>query len=107
MCGYAVECALKACICKNTKESDFYPSPEKSREAWSHDFLKLIKAAGLGSELASALAADANFNVGWKEVVDWSPESRYETHSQDEAQLLLDRTADPDYGVLAWLKQRW
>jgi HEPN domain-containing protein len=25
MCGYVVECALKACICKRTKQDDFYP----------------------------------------------------------------------------------
>jgi len=33
MCGYVVECALKACICKRTKEFDFYRSPEESRDA--------------------------------------------------------------------------
>ena len=50
MCGYVIECALKACICKKTNQFDFHPSPDESRAAWSHDFGKLSRAAKLESE---------------------------------------------------------
>lgn len=33
--GYAVECALKACICKNIKRYDF---PPRQTDHYSHDF---------------------------------------------------------------------
>src|ERR1700685_2796298 len=100
MCGYVVECALKACICKRTKEFDCCRSPDESRDAWSHDFRKLIRAAGLESELNAARAADPDLNVNWESVANnWSSDSRYEPHGQQEAQLLLDAIVDPDHGV--------
>jgi hypothetical protein len=40
MCGYVVECALKACICKQTKQYDFYP--REAQKAWTHKFKDLI-----------------------------------------------------------------
>jgi HEPN domain-containing protein len=108
MCGYVVECALKACICKRTKEFDFYRSPDESRDAWSHDFRKLIRAAGLESELNAARAADPDLNVNWESVANnWSSDSRYEPHGQQEAQLLLDAIVDPDHGVFSCLRQLW
>jgi HEPN domain-containing protein len=33
MCGYVVECALKACICKGTGPYDFYPHPTDAKKA--------------------------------------------------------------------------
>jgi hypothetical protein len=66
ICGYVVECALKACICKRTNQFDFHPSPEESRAAWSHDFEKLIRAAELESELKAARAADLDLDVKWR-----------------------------------------
>ncbi len=69
MCGYVVECALKACICKRTKEFDFYRSPEESRDAWSHDFKKLIKASGLESQFGAARAADLELSMPNRNVL--------------------------------------
>jgi hypothetical protein len=66
MCGYVIECALQTCICKRTNQFDFHPSPEESRAAWSHDFEKLIRAAGLGTEFQLARAADEDLNVNWE-----------------------------------------
>ncbi len=47
MCGYVVECALKACICAQTNQFDFYPHPQQARDAWSHEFDKLVGLSGL------------------------------------------------------------
>src|SRR5579862_2473206 len=35
MSGYVIECALKACICRRTKQFDFYPRPDEARDAWT------------------------------------------------------------------------
>ena len=42
ICGYAIECALKACICGGTNQFDFYVHPDIARRAWSHKFGNLI-----------------------------------------------------------------
>jgi hypothetical protein len=107
ICGYVVECALKACICKRMNQFDFHPSPEESRAAWSHDFEKLIRAAELESELKAARAADLDLDVKWESVENWSPNSRYERHGEPEARLILDAIADPDHGVLSCTKRLW
>jgi len=46
LCGYAVECALKACIAKRTKRYDF---PDKSmfKDAYTHDLDQLVRTAEL------------------------------------------------------------
>ncbi len=43
--GYAVECALKACIARQTKQYDF---PAKNADKlYTHDLNTLLKSAGL------------------------------------------------------------
>ena len=107
MCGYVVECALKACICRKTNPFDFYPSPDESRAAWSHDFGKLLKASGLDGEFSVARAADRDLNINWGSVEDWSPDSRYQPQGRLEAYALFTAITDPDHGVLSCIKQRW
>jgi HEPN domain-containing protein len=47
--GYAVECALKACIAKDTRRHQF-PDKTKVDRSYSHVLLQLIKVAGLEDE---------------------------------------------------------
>jgi hypothetical protein len=107
MCGYVVECALKACICKRTNQFDFHPRPDESRTAWSHDFGKLIKASGLEGEFNAARNADRDLDVNWESVENWSPDSRYEPQGQLEAHALFTAVTDPRHGVFSCIKQRW
>ena len=37
LAGYAVECAIKACIAKKTRKSEWPPKPEDVRKMYSHD----------------------------------------------------------------------
>ncbi len=53
LAGYAVECALKACIAKGVQRYDF-PDKSLAQESYSHDLDKLIKLAKLNSELEVA-----------------------------------------------------
>jgi len=48
--GYSVECALKACIAKQTNKHDF-PNKDLASKAYVHDLEQLIKLAGLKNDL--------------------------------------------------------
>lgn len=109
MCGYVVECALKACICKNTAQFDFFPHPDKVvRNAWSHDFKRLIGVAGLQDQFRLARSADPLLDVNWNEIDGWSEDSRYESKKDHQAaENLFGALSDPDHGVLACIKRYW
>jgi hypothetical protein len=51
LAGYALECALKACIAKQVKEFDF-PDKKLANDSYTHDFTKLLTTADLRQELA-------------------------------------------------------
>lgn len=103
--GYVIECALKACIAKQTQEFDF-PDKKTVMDSYTHDLEKLIKVAKLDKELKSLLD-DPNFSLRWLEVRDWSEESRYQTHSQQKALDIYLAITDPTHGVLQWLQQHY
>lgn len=44
--GYAVECALKACIARHTKQHDF-PAKKLVNDSYTHDLMKLVDVARL------------------------------------------------------------
>jgi len=50
LAGYAVECAIKACIAKLVRRHDFLPEREIVSKIYVHDIEKLIGVAGLKNE---------------------------------------------------------
>jgi len=103
--GYVIECALKACIAKQTQEFDF-PDKKTVMDSYTHDLENLVKVAKLDKELKSLLN-DANFSLRWLEVRDWSEESRYQTHNRQKALDIYSAITDPTHGVLQWLQQHY
>ena len=65
LAGYAVECALKACIAKNIRAEVWPPKPNTSQEMYSHDLQKLIKQAGLADLLTSQRNSNIRFTGHW------------------------------------------
>ncbi|MBA7490511.1 hypothetical protein ES702_01049 [subsurface metagenome] len=106
LCGYVVECGLKACIAKRTRRYDF-PDKNTVRESYTHNLTQLIKIAGLGLALDNEMRRDPDFEVNWSTVKDWLEASRYEKHSKKEAQNLYFAVANRKHGVLRWIKQYW
>ncbi len=112
LAGYAVECALKACIARKTREFDF---PEKKRvnDSHTHDLGKLLALAGLSEDLQLEFAANPDLETFWEVVRDWSEESRYEMiQGSDEeriqlATLMIQAIGAQYGGVMQWIKQRW
>ena len=67
LAGYAIECALKACIAKRTQEHDF-PDKKLVNESHTHNLTELMRLAELNSELKLAMQADVKFENRWTTV---------------------------------------
>jgi hypothetical protein len=106
LAGYAAECAVKACVAKQFKRSEF-PDKRMVNDSYTHDLVKLIKLAGLQSDLDASVAADPTFETYWAVTKDWSEESRYTFASQLKARDLLDAISDLNHGTLQWIRARW
>jgi HEPN domain-containing protein len=107
LAGYAVECALKACIAKLTNQYDFPPKVEDVRDCYTHRIATLVKSANLIVDRAAANAADSDLRANWDVVSNWNEASRYERNTEAEARELYEAITDPSHGVLPWLKSRW
>lgn len=107
LAGYAVECALKACIAKQTQQGDF-PDKKRANDAFDHSPERLVKVAGLQSALNVHIKNDAQFERNWVTVAEWSVESRYDTQqSQAKAQQIIAAVDEAGHGVLQWIQQHW
>ncbi len=106
LCGYVVECGLKACVAKHTRRYDF-PDKRTVDESYTHDLTRLVKIAGLERDLEKEMKSNPNFGVNWSIVKDWSETSRYEKHTDKEAQALYFAVANRKQGVLKWIKRHW
>lgn len=103
--GYAIECALKACIAKKTKRFEFPPKPDQVRKLYSHSLLDLIRLAGLEDQLDSDVVKNPALGDKWLTVRDWTEESRYSA-SQPKAKQMYNAALGPT-GLLQWIKQHW
>jgi HEPN domain-containing protein len=106
LAGYAVECALKACIAKRTQQHDF-PDKTLVNESYTHNLKELVRLALLKRELEAALMADPAMDLNWTIVQGWSEASRYARKTVDEAAGLLQAIEDHAGGLLPWVRQRW
>ena len=71
--GYAVECALKACIAKQTNLHDF-PDKIVAQQSYTHNLLDLLDLAGLKLQLKldTTPAANSALGINWQLVKDWN-----------------------------------
>lgn len=102
--GYAVECGLKACIAKLTRAEDFYDK-KLAGNIFKHDLEELANYARL--DMRQLGNADQALAANWAQVKDWSEESRYETHTQQEAEQMIQAVQDPNHGVMQCIRQYW
>lgn len=107
LCGYAIECALKACISKKTKENDFPPPRSTIEKYYTHNLKLLMESAGLIVQLKQDMKSDRELEINWLTIAAWNESCRYEKHGKSEAKDLHLAVTDPNHGVLRWLKQHW
>jgi HEPN domain-containing protein len=107
LCGYAVECALKACVAKQVQRYDF-PDKKLATEAFTHDLEKLMNLSGLGPELKAEMQTNKVLELNWAVVKDWSEAARYVIGiSERQARDFYSACIDRKNGVLYWVRRRW
>jgi hypothetical protein len=107
LCGYAVECALKACIAQQIKRHEYPPSANFSRDLFTHELSKLIALADLQGSLRNRSAVRPGFQSNWETVSRWTVESRYQHWARREAIGLYRAVTDVPDGVLEWIRAYW
>jgi hypothetical protein len=107
MAGYVVECALKACIARQFRSGNI-PDKGSVDRLYVHGLPALAQFANLKRDIEAAANSDPQFGAHWLTVQGWTETSRYEVGRQAiDAQNMVDGVADPQHGVLQWLKQHW
>ena len=112
LAGYAVECALKACIAKRTQEHDF-PDKKLADKTYTHDLERLIDAAELSNSFKKDKTSNSRLDMEGEYVRRWSEQCRYEllAGSEDDrrkaAWLMIFSVESVGGGVLPWIRQFW
>ena len=106
LAGYAVECALKACIAKSTQRHEF-PDKRKVEASHSHNIRELVKVASLEDARLGRATEDSDFRANWEVAQAWSEQSRYRRHRTEDARALLEAVGHNRHGVIAWIKLHW
>lgn len=102
--GYAVECALKSCICKQFREFDF-PDKRTVEKSYSHDLNELLRVAKLDGQFKNDCQLLKTLQANWTIVTNWSEQVRYQHHiAQTTAQEFYEAITETQTGILSWLK---
>ena len=107
LCGYAVEFALKARICKLLGLTE-YPASGKLKNVYAvHDFNQLLLLSGLQPKLDPG---NVDLFTNWSTATPWTPERRYEpkgSFNRAAAREVLDAVCSTPNGVLKWIMRYW
>jgi len=107
LAGYGVECGLKACIAKRTREHDF-PDKTLVLESHTHSLKELLRLAVGKTAWESEVSANSGLDRNWTILQTWSETSRYESgRTAQQAADLIDAIENAKGGMLPWLRQRW
>lgn len=108
LCGYVLEAAIKARICKNLNIQEYPKDNDLKNFFYSHDFDRLILLAGLQNEIN--MEKNPAIFTNWSLLTAWKPEKRYVqigTNKQEDVEALFLALEDGDAGLLTWLKSIW
>jgi hypothetical protein len=105
--GYVIECALKSCICKLTKQYDF-PDKDIVNRSYTHNLDTLLNVSDLLLKFNNESNANPVFAANWGVVKDWKESARYETGKSvalvNQYYVAVTDTAN---GVFPWLQKWW
>ena len=90
LCGYAVELALKARVCRTLRWSNFPETRTEFRNFQSlktHDLEVLLQFAGVEVRVKTKYLAE------WSVVLNWDPDKRYQKTGQSTQQEAADMVA--------------
>ncbi len=86
LCGYAIELALKARICRTLQWNE-YPTSRKYSTFKTHDLDVLLHLTGLEDKVK------LKYMTAWSIVTQWNPEARYKpigNKKEADAKDMLD-----------------
>jgi len=109
LCGYVVEVALKARICKNLNLDEYPDDLFTVKDLFStHKFQRLLLLSGLQSQMT---LNKGRLPIYWSLLTNnWSPENRYlaiGTYSQQDARDILEALGHKKCGFFTWIKKQW
>lgn len=106
LAGYAVELGLKACIARQVL-AEVIPDRRFLSAVYDHDLERLVIAADLADRFAERRRSDPLFAASWVNVRGWSPTSRYQDATIEQAREMVLAVGDPERGVLKWIQIFW
>jgi hypothetical protein len=108
LAGYAVECALKACILGLVERTGIIFEDKKYAErCWTHDLEDLLELAALTEALRLDIGQNAALGHNWDIVKEWDEASRYRKTPHHKAKSLYQAITDKVNGVMPWITSRW
>lgn len=111
ICGYAIECGLKACLLRHLGESgSLYGDPaylKKLAECWTRDLVKLVGLAGLETEFGTARGANVALDRHWVVAKEWKETARYDEKNEAQARELFEAVSHNPDGVFRWVQSHW
>lgn len=110
LCGYVVETALKARICRHLQMKEYLDTGDMKSIFSSHDFDRLLLLSGLGNRINLANRRSTNLFKNWSLLTTWKTDVRYEpigTYQKKHSKSLLDALEDKKEGFLVWIKKLW
>ena len=108
LAGYAVECALKACIAKNSEQYALPPKVKIVQQIYSHNFEQLLTVAGLSETFKKDRDNNNDLEINWAIIQLWNPEKRYEKSiTKREAKDIYSAISNRQNGILRWIRQHW
>lgn len=105
LCGYVLEVALKARICKHLKVNEY---PEKIGGFKIHDFSDLLILSGLSNKINAS--SNMLLFTNWNIVTTWQPDMRYKpvgSSTRQASEDLISALEDSTNGVFTFIKKRW
>ena len=105
LAGYAVECALKACFAKQTREYDF---PQKSaQKVFTHNISELLSLAGIKALRDNDIKTSQAQQLNWAIVEEWNESTRYEIWTEVQARQLYEAVNHSTEGAMTWIIKHW
>jgi|SRR5579872_2136538 len=107
--GYAVECALKACVIAYVQNNPdvIFNDKKFSQRCWTHNIEELVLVANLKADRDRDAGLNPTQSQNWLIVKDWDEEARYKTWTEPEARRLYEAVTNNADGVLPWIKIHW
>lgn len=110
VCGYVVEAALKARICRHLQMKEYLDTGDMKNMFLSHDFDRLLLLSGLKNRINLANRRGTSLFKHWSLLTTWTPDMRYApvgTYNQQYAQDLINALEDKVDGFMIWIKKLW